>query len=331
MAKNKNQAKFMNIFEIVINSFGLYFKNLPTLSKVMYFPVFGQLLGIIIIFSTTLIYAQNMQNIIKSNPFFNNALAIFIVLLFLTIPGFVLFLKAFWEYLIATISLNSIILSINTMGEVSDIHTHTNLVKSRSKEYIILLTYLALIWIIALVLPFVAYFINMPAIFQTTMFTALLSINIFIGAVLSVFLSLSYQVFAFNEHLKAFEVLKRSYSTVKGNFIRLIFLAIITGLVTTIIYPTLINYILESVKILNILAIPVQGFVQSLFPDPKIFSVLSMINVYNYSDLALTITAMITGSIITAMLLPWSSACYTLMYFDIENRRNAKMAKDNKK
>ena len=69
MAKVKLQN---SVWNILFEGLKLYFKNIGTFSKYMLFPVFGQIIGIVLIFSLTGWFTFNLPSIVAKHPAFND-------------------------------------------------------------------------------------------------------------------------------------------------------------------------------------------------------------------------------------------------------------------
>ncbi|MFH0702490.1 MAG: hypothetical protein V2B14_02990 [bacterium] len=328
MSKTKTQN--MNIFQIFFKSCKIYLKNFIPLSKAMLFPVFGQLIGVILILYPTFIISKNLPKILSIEVITQNIILIYLGLLVITLPGFFVFTKAFWDYMIAMVSLNSMILNILKQGFLKDIQVHTRLIKLRSKEYIILLMLLSLIWLAGLLFPIITTLILFK---NPVMVLALYFLSGLALAIISIYLSLSFQVFAF-ENISPVKMLKRSWELVEGNFWRIFLMIVATFIVTTMLIPVIFQAIIEKTPLMTLIIYPFKSYV-ALISDPGNISqilqstkmgILSKIGdpVFEISKILALSTVSI---IITAFMLPFGSACFTLLYFDITTRKSLKSKK----
>ena len=96
MAKKSKTA--LGIFT---ESIGLYFSNTDKFIKYMTFPVLGQIAGLTLVFLLTLFYSKQMPTLIVKFPSLNNFSLLVTLAILVMLPGFILFAKAFWEYLTA--------------------------------------------------------------------------------------------------------------------------------------------------------------------------------------------------------------------------------------
>ena len=222
------KLKPTNILWIIIKGVKIYLNNFIPFSRAMLFPVFGQLIGVILIFIPVFLLMDNIHHIFSAEIISNNIILILLILILLLVPGFFVFIKAFWEFTILFISLNSMAEEIMRKGYIKDFAAHNHLMKLRSKEYIILLLILAMIWLIGLLLPFGLFFVQailiLPGMITASLFILLEIINIFILCIISNYLSLCFQIFTF-EHISPLSIIKKSFNFIEGNFFRAFFLA----------------------------------------------------------------------------------------------------------
>ena len=98
---DKSQSNIGLVFTVISESLKLYFLNLDKFLKYMTFPIFGQIIGIILIFICSYFFSTNFEVIKFRYPVFQNVHFAFLILILITIPGFLIFTKAFYDYLIA--------------------------------------------------------------------------------------------------------------------------------------------------------------------------------------------------------------------------------------
>ena len=327
-----NKAKYrMNIFEIFLKGIQIYLKNFIPLTKVMLFPVLGQIFGIIWIIFTAFYLSQNIAKSFTPEVLTNNIIFIFFILIVAILPGFFVFTKAFWEYMIAMVSLNSMVSNIIKQGQLKDAHVHSRLVKVKSKEFIGLLLFLSLIWLFGLMLPAVVFFIQSP--FVGIMFAGLELIALMILTIISIYLSISYQVFAF-ENLSVINIVKRSWNLVEGNFWRTFFLGFVVVLLTNMLIPSIFQTVADKISLTTFMVQPLQPYAVNLSGNPVYLNLISsgimgqklLPTAFSYLIIKF-ITQAILGGIVTAFLLPLGSACYTLLYLDIVDRKSFKSKK----
>ncbi|MBR1681488.1 hypothetical protein IJ707_06845, partial [bacterium] len=106
------------VFEIFMDGLGIYLKHLPAFLKYMAFPVFGQIFGIIMAFALSLGFAYTI------GASMGDSTLAFAITMLLAIPGLILFTKAFWEYLVAYVSICSMAENTLKSGRIYDINAH---------------------------------------------------------------------------------------------------------------------------------------------------------------------------------------------------------------
>ena len=135
----KKDSVFVNTAKIFFNGIKMYFLNFEKFFKYMAFPIFGQIIGISLIFFASYIFTLHVSSLTNKSPIFDNIPLVFLILLLLTLPGFFIFCKAFWDYLIAMASLNSMASTLLEGGELEDLGIHSELIKRRTGSYILFL------------------------------------------------------------------------------------------------------------------------------------------------------------------------------------------------
>lgn len=319
---SKTKIEETGVFKIIFNSILIYLKNFAPLSKVMLFPVFGQLIGIALILYPTFWLSENFTGALENNFINNNIALLFMGLLLMIIPGFILFFKAFWEYLVVMVSLNSMIAEIKKQGSLKSFKTYNQIVKLRSGSYIVLISLLSLIWLIGLSLPVIIApksLLGSGTLADWLLLAGLELIAVFIIGIISIYLSLSYQVFAF-ENLSPLNTFKKSWRLVEGNFWRTFIVGCIMVAITGLLAPGIFQALIANT--------PLMPFTVSLF---RPFVEILGANFINKPDMVYEISknaaSIAIATIVTAFMLPLGSAFYTLLYFDIVNRKTLKNKK----
>jgi|GEM_PF-2045286 len=331
MSKTKSYNN--NIFQIIFRGILIYLKNFIPLSRTMLFPVFGQVIGIIWTLFMAVYMSRTIAKSFNQEAFTNNILFIFLILFATVLPGFLILLKAFWDYMIIIVSLNSMTSNIVKQGHLKDIKVHNDLVKVKSKEYVGLLLFLSVIWLVGLALPALIFFVQSP--FAPFMFIGLELLSLMILTVISVYLSLCYQVFAF-ENLSVINTVKRSWNLVEGNFCRTFFLGFILSLLTCMLIPGIFQLAIEKTALTTVMVQPLQPYTAALVNNPLYLMIVTIFSDITGQKLLPTafsyqimkfMTKAVLGGIVTVFVLPLGSACYTLLYLDIVNRKNFKSKK----
>ena len=217
MAK-KNQTPL----NICIESIGLYFSIFDKFVKYMTFPVLGQIGGLSLVLLLTYFYAKNMPKIIQTIPMLNDFALLFVLALLITLPGLMIFIKSFWEYLVAYGAVNSMLENMLKSGKVYDFDAHTELIKRRTIPFVGLWFLFGVFSLIS-VIPF----FWVPC------------------GVLAVFFVLVFQVFTYEPELSPLGCVKRSMQLIKGHFASTFLLLALVGALTYILIPQIVNSIFE--------------------------------------------------------------------------------------
>ena len=82
-----------SIWFILAEGLKIYFTNIDKFLMYMLFPVFGQVIGIILSFGLSLGFAEKIVARV------DNPLVALLFVLLLAIPGLLIFVKAFWDFI----------------------------------------------------------------------------------------------------------------------------------------------------------------------------------------------------------------------------------------
>lgn len=215
---------------IFTESIGLYFSNFDKFIKYMTFPVLGQIAGLIIVFLLIYFYSKNMPYIVEHIPALNNVFILVLISILIMLPGMAIFMKAFWEYLVAYGAINSMLENMLKSGRVYDFDAHTELIKRRT-------------------IPFVGLWF-LFGIFS--LFSLLPFFWVFCG-VLAVFCVLVFQVFTYEPELSPIGCVKKSLILVKGHFASTFMLMVLVGTLTYLFIPQIANKLFELTHITDLL------------------------------------------------------------------------------
>ena len=305
MAKKKGLTT-LDILKLFVEGVNLYFKNLPKFLKYMAFPVLGQVLAMFLIFTTVHLFTNNLDKLIYINPALDNISILMIILLVLIIPSFLIFFAAFWKYVVAMGALNSMANNIISGAKLENLSIHNDTVNRRMGTFLGLILILSLISLL-MVVPFV----------------------FLIMIIIMIFLSLSFQVFALEENLKTFGIIKKSFKMVKSNFLKTAFLLFLLWFFTYYFVPEIFNLILYKLDLYKYLIIPIVEFCKDL-PLAEveqtintIFTAVNNNSIFQFDVISISekIVAMIFASIIIGFTLPLRSICCTLLYKNIEIKK----------
>ena len=228
---------------IFAESIGLYFSNFDKFVQYMSFPVLGQIAGLGLVLLITFFYTQNLPNLIEKYPALNNFNALILLSIIITLPGLAIFIKAFWDYLVAYGAINSMRDNILKSGRVYDFDAHTELVKRRS-------------------VPFVSLW------FLFGIFSILAICPLFwvVCGILAVYFVLVFQIFTFEPELSPAGCVKRSLNLIKGHFASTFMLMAFVGLLTYLFIPQIVIKLFDIGNINNFFANLIMPIVSQL-PD----------------------------------------------------------------
>lgn len=288
MAKVKN-----SVFGIFGQGVKLYFSNFGSFFKYMAFPVFGQILGIILILAASYFYVENLQKVVAQNEVFDNFALIFLILFLITLPGLLIFTKALWDYLVAYGAVNSMLDNLLKSGRVYDFPAHTGLITRRSATF-------GGLWVLLAIFGVVGMF---PLFWV-------------VAGILAVYFVLIFQVFTFEPDKSAIGCFKKSMEIIKGNFAQTLTLMLLIGALTYWAIPKLVNLFCDFTEITRILAIPFDSCTKQL-PIDEINKMLTKTpTAYQITsfEIAKSIVSALLTYIVTSLTLPLRSICCALWY-----------------
>jgi len=319
MAK-KSGNRFIQILNIFWEGITIYCQNLDTFLQYMFFPVFGQIFGIGIIFAINYLFITHLPELIAKNPIFDNIPLVFTLLLISTFPGFMIFCKAFYDLIIAYGSLNSMV-CVARGGKMKnkklDPKTHNDILKKRLFSYIMLWLLLTIICLIGLFPFFIVPF-----------------------AFAMVFLALVLQVFMLEDKISPIGTIRRSIYLVKGNYWATFSLLILSFLTTYYLIPALIVWAFEKANLIHYLAIPIKTYIDVLaIPTitAAVDNALSSISLGDYTVsvkqyldqllISKSIVEIVIMASATWFLLPLRSAWFTLLYKMYDSEKTDELRK----
>jgi len=283
----------------------LYFTNSISFLKYLAFPVFGQVLGIVLILFASYFYSCALKQLVVPGGIFDNFLVIFFILLLVTLPGLFILIKAFWEYLVAYGAINSMVENMLKSGKVYDFHAHSELITRRSGAF-------GALWLLLAIFGFIGIF---PLFWV-------------ISGILAVYFILIFQVFVFEPDKSPFGCFKKSMLIVKGHFASTLGLMALLGVFTYWLIPEGIKSLLEFSNIVTLFAIPFDCIAQKL-PINEMNALLAQSHTNRHITSLMISEAMVEillGYILTCLTLPWRSICCALWYKKL-NKGEAKLDK----
>lgn len=293
------QKRLLNIF---FEGLKIYCLNIHKFTLYMAFPVLGQLIGSYLVFAPTFWFSQNMSNLIEKYPMLNDTSAVLLTALLITIPGMIVVLKAFWDYLIAYGALNSMTEGYLNTGKVYDFKSHREVVLNKTFSFIIL-------WLL----------------FSIFVLISIIPIFWILGFIFFIYFILLFQVFTFESGLSPIGYFRRSFELVKGNFLRTFILMIILFVLTYCLIPKGLNVVFDAAKVTTILS---KGF------EPWVFTLpIEPLEPYGVTPLKIAemCVSQVAFFIAVGFTLPLRSICWSLWYNNLLTSDSVEISKPLKK
>lgn len=296
---------------VVFDGLILYCSHFKQYSRFMLFPVFGQLFGIIWALATAYLFSKNLDTLVKDIPLFYSYTSILVCILLIAAPGLILFMKSFWDFLVAYGALNSMTEGAMATGKIYDFPAHRAVVTRRSASFIAL-------WILFSLFSFFSFF---PLLWV-------------IGAIFFVYFVLIFQVFTFEEDVSLAGCFKRSLMLIKGNFFKTFLIMAVLGFVTYYFLELGISVIFDAIKLTPVLLGLLEGF-SSMLPIEGVNELLSILGQPLITPLAISKSIIDAGISMTVIMftLPLRSVVWTLWYKKLSDRDGipSKITKSGKK
>ena len=306
MAKQKFKA-----FDIFYSTLNLYMKHVRAFFSYLTFPIIGQVAGMVITFVLNYHFIVNLDVIQQYLPLYNNPIAILVTAILLMIPGLILMLRAFWEYLVAYGAINSMADNMTKSGKLYDFEAHTLVINHRKFAF-------AGLWIIYSIFIF---FSSCPLLWIAS-------------GLIFVFFALVFQVFTLEPEKNIFMCFHKSFILVKQKYFETLVVLLLVSTLTYFIIPEIIRLICSLTGVVTLFSTLIQNIVAlhtQMYLD-KFNELLTTLNQAPLSilDLSKIIVLAVIGWIVSAYLLPIRSlACY-LMYKDLNKKYLAKFKKKSK-
>lgn len=293
-----------SIWFVLFEGLKIYFSNIDKFILYMLFPVLGQVLGIALCFGLTL----GLSDKIAAKADSISSAMLFILLL--AIPGLLIFAKAFWDYVVAYVALNSMTEGAVTSGKVYDFKSHNEVATRRSFKYIGFLLILSVLMSLG-----TSIFFIIP------------------GFVLWIYLILIFQIFTFEPDLSIWECYKKSFVLVKGDWGRTFSLMLILAFFSIFVITQGITVVFDYLNLTKSVC-SIFDFIGKLLP-------LHTINhAFSYARLPYNITVemvsnwifvTILSCIVAGLTLPIRSICWSLWYKNLSDIKDTEQVKDTKR
>ncbi len=282
----------IKIFALNIHKFMLY----------MAFPVLGQILGIFLIFGLTFWFTQNMQDIAAKYDALNNMSSMITLIVVSVIPGVLILIKAFWDYLVAFVALNSMTEGYLNTGRVYDFKAHNSVATQKSFSFIT-------IWFLISIMTILGI---LPVFW------------IFAG-LFFVYFILVFQVFTFENGLSPVGYFKRSMFLIKGKFGRTFLLMAILTIFTYVILVSGLGVLFDAFNWTNPLAKMFEAWAYTLPIDP-----LEQYGV-TPSVIGTELVKQLIFFLAIGFSLPIRSICWTLWYNELASEDETVVKKPKKR
>lgn len=295
-----SKSKIKNgMWSVLFEGVKIFFSNIDKFTIYMLFPVLGQLVGFILALSLPLALAGKIAE--KST----SLSSAFLIILLLAIPGLLIFVKAFWDYMVAYVALNSMTEGALTTGHVYDFQSHREVATRRAGKYILFLFCVGILSLVALLFSIIPILGLIPPL------------------IVWVYLILVFQIFTFEPDLSVKGYFKRSYELIKGNWAKTFIIMLILGFFSIFIITEGVSVIFDYLHLTDKVC-SLFDFVGASMPLDYINKPLAYLGMrtltVNY--ISKLIFSSCLGIIIAEFTLPIRSVCWTLWYMSLSEAKN---------
>jgi len=312
-----------NFIWIILAAIRIYSSNFLRISSYMLFPVLGQVLGLLLVFCLAGVFSAYLPELAAKNPAFNSIPTVMLSIILITIPGLLIFIKAFWEYLVVYGAMNSVTQGFLETGKIYDYPAHKATVTQNALSFIAL-------WVLY-------------SIFVSLGIIPLLWVPV---AVFFVYFVLVFQVFSFEQNITPVDYFTRSFTLIRGNFIRTVLIMFIIGIFTHVIFVQGFSVLFDFTRITQFLGSLFESTIVELVPIDEINNIISTINelIINITHNATVQMDLITPAKVSAFFiyqviaflvisftLPLRSITWALWYKALKEVELKKSNKENKK
>ncbi len=328
--------KTMSIFSIIGIGTKLYCRNIFLLTSPVIAPVLGILIGMFLAIYLPLHFVSNYEQISDTYSFFKDFWVYVSVLVLSCLPGLIIFKLGFWNYMLKLVSLNLFVDDIIKQKLLKHHSQYTKIISLRTKDYVLMLSIWMLIILMGLALPVIVKQTNSDVWFSLVLFFILLALAIVLLTILSIYLSLSFQVFAFESSLTPMQTLEKSFKLVLNNFWRLVIMLAFLSIIVSGIIPQIITIILDVFMLKTTIAEPFAKFLDNFFltfPDIQIYlaGLLQKINT-DMTQFMLEapkqLAFLVISTIISLFMMPLGTCYYVLFYKDVKHKNDAALIKE---
>lgn len=283
-----------NMVWVVLAAIRMYSANFLKFCAYMAFPVLGQVLGLALVFGLASLYTYYLPELAMKYDVLKDMSTIVLSIIVIIIPGLLIFMKAFWDYLVAYGALNSITEGFLSSGRIYDFPAHNETVTRRSIQYIGLWLLYSIFWLIT----FIPFFWV-------------------VGAFFFIYFILIFQVFSFEPNETPAGCFKRSFEIIRGNSVRTLLILIAIGTVTMLFIQG-VSVIFDFAKLTNLLSGFFESTLVNYVPIDNINDVMLRINssfdLITPTKVANAFVYQIVTFIVAGLTLPLRSICWALWY-----------------
>lgn len=292
-----------SVWYVLAEGIKIYFSNIDKFFIYMLFPVFGQMFGIILAFGLSLGFAD------KIAARTDHPMHALILILLLAIPGILIFMRAFWDYMVAYVSLNSMTDGAINTGKVYDIPSHKEVATRRVIQYVLFLLIVGVLSSVA-----TSIFFIIP------------------GFVLWIYFILVFQVFTFEPELSIPDIFKKSFILVKGNWLRTFILLATLVFFSIFIITEGISVVFDYLNLTDKIC-TLFNFISYQIPLDFTNKVLVYFKypIITPDMISKWIFMSILSFIVCGLTLPIRSICWTLWYKSLEGKRTEPKQKKSRK
>ena len=324
MAKGKTST----VFNIIGNGTRLYLQNLLLLSTPVIAPVLGLILSVVLFVIPVWLLPQYYPGWAEQFPIFKEVWFSIIIIILTILPGLVVLKLSFWNYMLKLVSLNVMVSDIIKKKVIKHHTQYTKIIELRTKDYLLMLGIWCLIILMGLFLPVSLFLFNIDAAILGYLLIGFEFVAVFLLSILSIYLSLSFQVFAFETSFGPMQTLEESFNLVLNNFWRIVVVMIVLALVTSLIVPQVFVFVADALMLKNTIAIPFQHLLENILKNNQYaVDMLQSFSYFGYESEAKFIlekskdvSELLIAMIISLLMLPLGSCYYTLFYFDAKKR-----------
>ncbi len=303
-----------NFLWVVLAAIKIYSMNFLKFCGYMTFPILGQVLGLLLTLCLAGIYTVYLPELALKYPIFKDNLTIVLCVVIITIPGMLVYIKAFWDYLVAYGAMNSVTEGYLETGKIYDFPAHNATVTKQAGKYIAL-------WFLYSIFLFLA--IN-PFLWV-------------IGGILFVYFILIFQIFSYEPEQSPKGCFKRSFEMIRGNAFRTLLIMFIIGIFTHVLFVQGFSVFFDFTRLSGILGAFFEEYVVSYLPlnvlNENILQINPTFDILTSAKVSSFLVYQIVAFLVIGYTLPLRSITWALWYHAILTkneqieRRNGKNKK----